>query len=212
MCKISQGILGGFSGKVGNVIGGNWKGIDYMRVKPSNIANPQTEGQVTQRAKFTTVLDFLQPMKEFLKVGYKDYATKMTPFNSAMSYNLKNAVSGAFPNYAIDYQSALISRGGLSTALNPLASNGGGMSEVIFSWDNNSGEGNASESDTSMLLVLNPNKKEAIYVLQGATRALAGFNVNVPINFAGDELHCFVSFISQTGKVSNSKYAGLVVL
>jgi hypothetical protein len=31
---IKQGILGGFSGKVGNVVGGTWKGIDYMRVLP----------------------------------------------------------------------------------------------------------------------------------------------------------------------------------
>ena len=44
MGKISQGILGGFSGKVGNVVGGNWKGIDYMRVRPASVANPQTNG------------------------------------------------------------------------------------------------------------------------------------------------------------------------
>ena len=31
MGTINQGILGGFSGKVGTVIGGSWKGITYMR-------------------------------------------------------------------------------------------------------------------------------------------------------------------------------------
>ncbi len=31
MGTISKGILGGFSGKVGTVVGGSWKGIDYMR-------------------------------------------------------------------------------------------------------------------------------------------------------------------------------------
>jgi hypothetical protein len=31
MAKISQGILGGFSGTVGTVVGGHWRGIDYMR-------------------------------------------------------------------------------------------------------------------------------------------------------------------------------------
>jgi hypothetical protein len=41
MEKIPKGILGGFSGKVGNVVGDNWKGIDSMRVKPSTVANPQ---------------------------------------------------------------------------------------------------------------------------------------------------------------------------
>ena len=55
MGKINQGILGGFSGKVGNVIGGTWKGIDYMRVKPAHVTNPKTEGQVDQRSKFCTM-------------------------------------------------------------------------------------------------------------------------------------------------------------
>ncbi len=121
MGKISQGILGGFSGKVGNVIGGNWKGIDYMRVKPANVANPKTEGQVDQRSKFSTVLQFLQPLQGFLKVGFHAYAVKMTEFNSAMSYNVKNAIIGEYPYYAIDFESVLVSRGALTGALNPEA-------------------------------------------------------------------------------------------
>ena len=56
MGKISQGVLGGFSGKVGNVIGASWKGIDYMRIMPANVANPRTQGQIDQRSKFVTVL------------------------------------------------------------------------------------------------------------------------------------------------------------
>jgi hypothetical protein len=31
MGTIKQGILGGFSSKVGTVISGSWKGISYMR-------------------------------------------------------------------------------------------------------------------------------------------------------------------------------------
>lgn len=63
-----------------------------------------------------------------------------------------------------------------------------------------------------MLLVYNPDKKEAVYVLEGATRAIGSFNVNVPTSYNGDELHCFIAFISETGEVSNSKYAGSVTL
>ena len=104
MGKISQGILGGFSGKVGNVIGGNWKGIDYMRVRPASVANPQTEGQVDQRTKFSTILQFLQPLTGFLQIGFRSYAIKMTAFNSAMSYNFRNAIIGVYPDYVIDYE------------------------------------------------------------------------------------------------------------
>jgi len=103
MGKINQGILGGVSGQVGNVIGGTWKGIDYLRIKPSSVANPRTEGQVDQRSKFSTVLQFLQPMTDFLRVGFKLYANRMTQFNATMSYNLNNAVTGVYPNHMIDY-------------------------------------------------------------------------------------------------------------
>lgn len=39
MGTIKQGILGGFSGKVGTVVGGTWKGISYMRSIAQNIKN-----------------------------------------------------------------------------------------------------------------------------------------------------------------------------
>jgi hypothetical protein len=48
MGTIKQGILGGFSGKVGTVIGGSWKGISYMRSIPQSVKNPRTDGQVNQ--------------------------------------------------------------------------------------------------------------------------------------------------------------------
>ncbi len=86
MGKISQGVLGGFSGKLGNVVGASWKGIDYMRIKPANVANPKTQGQLDQRSKFALVLNFLQSMTAFVRLGFKLYATKKTQFNSAMSY------------------------------------------------------------------------------------------------------------------------------
>ena len=41
MAIISQGILGGISGKIGNVVGGSWKGIDYLRIMPASVANPK---------------------------------------------------------------------------------------------------------------------------------------------------------------------------
>ena len=43
---IKKGILGGFSGKVGNVVGASWKGIDYIRSLPSTVRNPRTPRQV----------------------------------------------------------------------------------------------------------------------------------------------------------------------
>lgn len=209
MGKISQGILGGFSGKVGNVIGGNWKGIDYMRVKPASVANPQTAGQMDQRSKFSTVLGFLQPISEFVKVGFKGYAIKMTAFNSAMSYNVKNALDGDYPDYEMDYTNALVSRGPLAGALNPTVVSGN-VGEVTFSWDDNSTEGNANATDKAMLLVLNPTKKEAVFITDGVARTIRQQQLTVPASYSGDDVECFIAFISMDGTVSNSKYIGSI--
>ncbi|HBL73686.1 MAG: hypothetical protein A2W90_13270 [Bacteroidetes bacterium GWF2_42_66] len=211
MGKISQGILGGFSGKVGNVIGGNWKGIDYMRVKPASVANPQTEGQMDQRSKFSAVIGFLQPISEFIKIGFKSYAVKMTAFNSAMSYNVKNALTGDYPDYEVDYANALVSRGSLATALNPTAVSGN-VGEVTFSWNDNSTEGNANATDKAMLVALNPTKKEAVFVTDGVARSVGTQTLTVPASYSGDNVECFISFISLDGTVSNSKYVGTVTV
>lgn len=212
MGKISQGILGGFSGKVGNVIGGNWKGIDYMRVKPSNVANPKTDGQLDQRSKFSTVLQFLQPMKDFVKVGYKNYAIKMTQFNSAMSYILKNAVTGSYPNYTIDYANALISRGSLAGVMNGAATSSV-AGAVEFTWDDNSSEGNAKATDKALILAYNKSKGEAIFVTEGAVRTAGTQTLTVPDDFSGDSVECFIAFISADDlTVANSKYVGSIAV
>ncbi|SHI60730.1 hypothetical protein SAMN04488096_10310 [Mesonia phycicola] len=208
MGKISQGILGGLSGKVGNVIGGNWKGIDYLRIKPSSVANPRTEGQVNQRNKFTVTLEFLQPNQPFIKKGYRAYAVKKTEFNAAMSYVLNNAVTGIAPNFEVQYADALLSRGGLSGALNP-DTNLATPEQVTFIWDDNSNEGNAATTDKVMVLVYNPAKKESMYVLEGAERTVGSQIVQIPATYAGDTVEMFMAFISADGtKVSNSVYLG----
>jgi len=212
MGKINQGILGGFSGKVGNVIGGNWKGIDYMRVKPASVANPRTEGQLDQRSKFSTVLKFLQPMKDFIKVGYKGYANQMTEFNSAMSYNLKNAVTGTYPDYEIDYANSLISRGGLASALNGAATSAL-AGRIEFTWDNNSDAGNASMTDKAYVLAYNKVKNEVVYSLSTATRMVGRHTLTVPDSWSGDDVEGFISFTTFIGdENSNSKYIGSVTI
>lgn len=211
MGKINQGILGGVSGQVGNVIGGTWKGIDYLRIKPSSVANPRTEGQVDQRSKFSTTLKFLQSMTDFLRVGFKLYANKMTQFNAAMSYNLNNAITGTYPNFMIDYASALVSRGGLTGAANGAVSSSGGL--VEFTWTDNTGSGNAQATDKALLVVYNPAKDQAIYDNAGAARSVAAQNLAMPNDFIGDDVEAFIGFISEDGKeVANSVYIGSVTV
>jgi hypothetical protein len=55
MGKIKQGILGGFKGKVGTVIGASWNGIAYMKGLPQSQKDPKTAAQMRQRTFFREV-------------------------------------------------------------------------------------------------------------------------------------------------------------
>ena len=136
----------------------------------------------------------------------------MTAFNSAMSYNLNNALTGVYPDYSIDYASALVARGLLPGALNPqVAMNS--TTEVEFSWTNNSNEAKAKGNDKVLLVVLNPAKQLAVTVVGGNTRAEGNQVVSLPENFTGDEVQCYIAFQDEKQTVlSNSVYVGAIAL
>jgi hypothetical protein len=212
MGTIKQGILGGFSGKVGTVVGGIWKGICYMRGLALSIANPQTDAQLAQRQKFAVTMHFLQPLSQFLRTGFKAYAVKMTGTNAAMSYNYDNALTGTYPNIAIDYPNALVSRGNLAGVLNQVASSAV-AGTVKFDWEDNSGEIGASALDKTLLVVYNPTQHQAVTVNQLAERADGTQTVTVPDSFSGDLCECYIAFITVDGQtVSNSAFAGAVTV
>lgn len=209
MGVIKQGILGGFSGKVGTVIGSSWKGISYMRSQAQNIKNPRTEGQMKQRTKFTLALSFLKPMTELLRTGYKLYAKKQTAFNAAMSYTLANVITGEYPDYELELSNALISRGALTSATNSAVISEDGS--IVVTWEDNSGIGSAKSSDKALIAVLNLDKGEAVTVSAGETRETGSQTIGVPADWEGEDVHVFLGFVSSDLKeVANSIYVGAV--
>ncbi|HZH72522.1 MAG TPA: DUF6266 family protein [Mariniphaga sp.] len=207
MGKINQGIYGGVSGKVGNLIGASWKGINYLRIKPANVANPRTPKQLDQRSKFSLMLKFLQPLNEVIKVGYKSQAIKMTPINSALSYNIKNAIEGEYPEYSVDFENAILSKGALAQAAGAeyeIQETG----KIFLSWTDNSDDPNASGDDKALLVVYNPVKNQAV-TSKTVTRADCSGEVQLPVSFEGDPFHAWIIFQSADEQVvSESTYVG----
>lgn len=211
MGTIKQGILGGFSGKVGTVIGGSWKGISYMRSQAQSIKNPRTDAQMSQRTKFALSLSFLKPMTELLRTGFKLYANKKTAFNSAMSYTLANAISGDYPDYELQFANALVSRGALTVATNGTATSSSG--NVVISWDDNSGVGTAKATDKTLIAILNADRGEAVTVSAGEARATGTQTLAVPADWLGENVHVYLGFVSEDLKeVANSVYLGSVTI
>ncbi len=212
MAKLKESVIGVLIGKIGQVVGSTWKGISVLRVLPASIANPQTDAQLTQRQKWAVTMRFLQPMSEFLQKTFKAYAVEMTGINAAMSYNIKNALSGTYPNIAVDYPNALVSRGNLPSALNQVASSSV-AGTVKFDWEDNSGEVGASATDKTLLVVYNPVQNQAVTVNELAERGDATQTVTVPDSFSGDLCECYIAFITADGQtLSNSAFAGAVTV
>ena len=212
MGKIKQGILGGFSGTVGTVIGGNWKGVDYMRGKAASYSDKQSASQLAHRAKFSLMSKFLAPLSAYLQVTFAKVALKKTGINAAFSYNIANAITGTYPAYEVDYSKLLVAQGTLPGALNPeVTSTTAG--EIKYTWEDNSTDTNASATDKATLLVYNPVRNKAVTVVGGNTRTGGSQSITLPANFSGDEVQCFIAFQKETQSTfSNSEYVGGIIV
>lgn len=205
MGKIRQGILGGVSGAVGNVVGSTWKGVNYLRIKADNYSDAKSERQVLHRARFSACVALAKFLLEsVIRPIWNKKATKMSGYNLFVKTNI-----GAFSDSGdvSDYDNLQISVGDLRNPLNLSAvddaNTEGGIS---ITWDDNSGEGNAQASD----------KLRAVAICEGdvvelnnlsATRDMGTVNVQLPFG-PGVEVHIY-SFFEDQGKMlfSNSQHA-----
>ena len=211
MGTIQKGILGGFSGKVGNVVGASWKGIDYMRSMASRRSFTATQKQKEQQLKFALIARFQQPMANLLAISFQSYAVKMTGGNSAMGYNLRNGISGVYPDFAIDFSKILVSRGAMPNALNPVvAAAAAGI--VNFTWVNNAGVGKAQDSDLSILVAHCPEMQQSIYTDAGPDRSAEAGALDLSA-FSGKQVQTWIGFISETGReAATSIFTGKITV
>lgn len=150
-------------------------------------------------------------MTGLLSTSFREYAVEMTGFNNAMRYTLKNAITGTYPSYTIDYATALVSRGDLPNAGSPSAASTA-AGTVAFQWTDNSGMGRAQATDNSILVVYCPALNQSVYTTAGAVRS-AGSDTVAVSNFSGMQVETYVGFISADGKnIANSMYTGTVTV
>jgi len=214
MGKMFSGILGGFTGTVGTVIGsGNRKGDDLIRVKSKRPRTSNTEGQANQRTKFGLVTGFMQPLNFLFKSSFKIQAgDTMTPYNYACQYALKNAIRGEAPDFELDYSKIIVSQGFLSRETTAAAELVDG--KVNFHWDDNSGSGKCTSTDKAVLLVYNADQSEVSYSIGAVTRGMKAGSLRLPYNHTGDTLLFYLFFQSASDDtlVSSSHFLGSVVV
>jgi hypothetical protein len=209
MGTIVKGILGGFSGKVGTVVGSTWKGLQVMKSVPGPRKGNPTLLQLEQQARFSLIIKFIQPLTSLFNQTFSNGAVGMSGFNKALSYNIQNAITGVYPTFSINYPMLLISKGDLPNAPAPIVASPA-AGKLAFSWTDNSGIGKARPTDMAIVAAYSEELNHWIFNLSTAARNAGTYTLDA-LSLTGKPVQTFLGFISADGKfVSNSLYTGIV--
>lgn len=122
MAKLTSGIFGPISGKVGGLVGASWKNISYVRSKPQKTIKPPTEAQIACREKFRFLQELLIPFYPYITIGFKNMARGKTEINVAFPENCTRSIVGTYPNLSVDYALLRLSKGTLPPLISAEAS------------------------------------------------------------------------------------------
>ena len=212
MATFEKGILGGFSGKVGNVVGARWRGKNVMRSLPQRGKYVPTEEQMIQREKFSAVIKFLTPLKPIVGKYFGKSQAYKSIYNLATSYHLREALEEVNGVYVINYPKVLISKGELRGIIDPVLTPVAGQI-LQLSWTDNSGQGYANEADQIMVAVYSPMADLYQLYMAVARRDLGGTSLALPAFMAALEVQVWATFVTADGKsAATSNYLGAVMV
>lgn len=72
MAEIKKGILGGLTGKIGNIVGFQWRGRNFLRAKPQKHSQQATPAQQAQRDKLSLASSFVNKVRTIATLYYPE--------------------------------------------------------------------------------------------------------------------------------------------
>ena len=163
MGKIKQGILGGFKGKVGTVIGASWNGISYMRGLAQSHKNPKTAAQLKQRNFFKEVQDLVGQLSD-------EQLAFLYP-NSVKGMSRRNLLTKQLSDYPIETEEGkhadladIVSLGNAPTADLPDVTITASRSAVTISWNADNAWRSQHADEYPTICVFNVTQKKIFLV------------------------------------------------
>lgn len=212
MAKVVLGILDGFIGKVGTVVGAFWKGLPVMRAYKRKAHNPQSELQMLVRARFTVISKLASDFLSALYVGLGTEARKlhMTEGDLFVRKNWGAVTATSPDNVTTDYGELIIAAGpqrgvqfGSPRFDNPL--------EVELSFSTNDGEPKTTDDDLVYVFAYSPDVNDGI-LSQPVKRSTQSMTLTVPGHWSGQKVHLWGFVVGDgtenKGAVSDSVYVG----
>ncbi len=207
MSKYISTTFGSISGRHGTAVAAVQKdGTTVLRVfnPPSN---PRTEAQTVQRAKFAMVNQELSVMSKLFQSTFRNNRG----INKAVSLAFREAVTGDYPNFRIDYSKLTLASGNVQSAdlINMIVATG---TTVNVTWDTTEGiQGNIA--DGVNLVFMNTTSKITLLKEVVAMRSEGRVDVELPSAWAGAAVHCWIYFTApDMSATSKSQYVSLLQL
>lgn len=199
MGKIKQGILGGFKGKVGTVIGSSWNGIAYMKGQAQNVKNPKTPAQMIQR-------DFFKEVQELAGQFSNEQLAFLFP-NSPKNMTRRNALAQQLAADPIVTEDAkhvdlanLNSIGNAATADMPDVTVAAAGENLTISWNGDSDFRSEHADEYPTIFVANVTQKKVYLVNSTAAIGATGAqSFNVGLAAYGEATDTFSGFMLATG-------------
>lgn len=207
MAKLIEGILGGFSGKVGQVVGVQWKGKSCMRAYVARISDRRSPLQLEQRSRFTAMIRMAQQSMYAIQLGFKQKADEhQVTEGNWFTHRNTDAFRMEEGALTVDYERLKFSEGRLAgvTFAEPVFDSDCGL-HVDFEDDRNLP--GTSRKDSVYVYAYVPALGEGL-LLPAAERQDEVLDATLPTYWRGCEVHLYGFTVGKKGGVSNSGYLG----
>lgn len=207
MAVISKGILGGFSGKVGTVVGANWRGKDIIRSIPTKKNRKASDLQMIQRMKFKLVSQFMAPLNQLTSKYFGEYQGAKSRTNLAMSHHLTDAVEEINDELVINYSKVVITKGVLPSV--SIDSSDIQNDTLEIAWTSNAGVGLAKVTDKLVVIIYSKTHNSFYVVEDIATRGDGTISTPMPNAWPVGDNSVWICLTDEKGKLcSTSEYLG----
>ena len=201
MAKQNYGILDGYRGTVGTVIGYQWRGRWCLKARPRRVHNPRTEAQQEHRMLFRDMVQLASRMTPALRYGLRTTALeeKMTEGNLFVKMN-----KDCFSPQNIVYESLQISYGPVA----PVAFTHAEVDEEMVlhvEFEKNPLHLCTSGDDEVRVYAYCPTLQRGV-LSAAAYRKSKRLSMSLPDEFADRDLHFYGFVTDYTGRASETMY------
>lgn len=207
MAISKNGILGGFSGKIGNVVGVKLNGEHILRTLPRPSKKPPTEKQNLQRLKFALAIEFTKPFLWITERFFMDDLSGGVRKNKIISYTLSHVITIEDQEFNIEWSKFLLSSGALCGfhCLETFVKD----QVMSLQWQDNSHQGFANAEDDIYAVIVSESLEKIAFLEKISTRGALQTTLDLPTWVATETIHIYLFLHHvKTKQSSNSFYVG----